>query len=909
MAGTTRVFGAVNGAGVQVREVQPAAPIQAGPFGSTVLVGIFRSGPVGVLQELSGLPMYRRVCGGLTQDSEAPLAAEHFYGAGAGAGKLYVVRLTDGTEVKGSLSLYSRDVEKSVLERAEAAKLPAVVAVLDAHNGGRWAGRRSVTAGDVTLSTAITGDSTIELGITTLTDKWKGALLRLPNDDAGAEYVVASNTAAGVVTITGTFSADALAGTDGRWTLELVNEHELTGKPENLAVEVADSAEAPGSKFSLYAHRDGASVKGWENLGLDAAGDAYWLTAITDDLDNFELAPTDEFTGDATDPYQLPANFAEIPAPAGVDGNVLTLQVVRWSRSGTGNPYLDTVNDVTWGSDPREVTITLTFTGATTFTVAAAFADGETVTGLPTGSTGAAYSSQHAWLPGFTIRAGATAADATTRMTLYFRPLPANLAAKGAWLYVAAAPGEGDTRVRYRVASNDHESVTLAPSVDLAGTVVAPGAPTITGSTAGPFDLSPSNLTFIYSLGGTGPYTLTESLSGASTSTTAAVAELNARELARAGSSAARLVEFSVGTGDKVKVTALQDFGSGAVISIGSGTLNPVLGFADDTDSDPGAEPTIVRLQWKQELGGGYDGISAIDADVEYVEAWDLSTSPLNDLLETNTGLIRVAMPGITDADAQGAMMTWAYTYNGLAYTEIPDTVTTVAAAVAWHEANLAIGPAQDYHVCHWPSYVRINSPYGTGLYTAPATGLILGVEAKIAVAEGGYHQAAANTRAALSPWAKDLPTGDTILDNEALNGYGLIEVRKRGPLIMLWGDRIPGDGQRIWKHKRATLSHVGRTLLTNTTQFVFSRINAATMADLRAGLRQLFEPWWRKGWFDDTQGPAFGDAVEIKVDDTNNPLTEREEGNLHGAVSFNVVNTAERVVFTIGPSGVTETA
>ena len=44
-------------------------------------------------------------------------------------------------------------------------------------------------------------------------------------------------------------------------------------------------------------------------------------------------------------------------------------------------------------------------------------------------------------------------------------------------------------------------------------------------------------------------------------------------------------------------------------------------------------------------------------------------------------------------------------------------------------------------------------------------------------------------------------------------------------------------------------------------------------------------------------------------MDDTNNPLTEREEGNLHGAVSFNVVNTAERVVFTIGPSGVTETA
>lgn len=911
---TTRIFGAIRGAGVQVREVQPAKPIQEGPIGSTVLVGMFRSGPVGeVVDVASGLPMFRRVFGGITMDSEAPLAAEHFYNLSGGHGRLYVQRITDGSEVAAALTLYDRKVDTSVCERREARRLPTGVIDLVAHNGGAWGGRRAVKTGDLgTLASAITGTGVIDLSFATLADKWKGATLTFPNDDSGAEFTVVSNTAAGVFTISGDFTEDVYAGTDGRFQLELVNDDDLTDAPVHLAIEVKDDP-ADGDLFSLVAWRDGSAVKSWSSLGLDSGGASYWKAAIDNDTDNYEVGEcTDNFVGDPTDDLARPANFAEIPAPAGVDTNVVTFQVVRWSVTGTGNPYLDTVNDVTWGSDPRGCTITLTFNAATTFTVSATYDDGETADDLPSGTLGTAWASPNAYLPGFTARAGSVAAIAGTVLTIYVRPLPANLADKGGYLYVAAAASEGDTNVRYRIVDNDHESVTLLPSVDVSSEVSAPTAPSLTGSVASAtFDVSGAGLTFIYSIGQAGsldgPYTLTETLAGAAETIAAVVAELNALELARAGSAAAKLVQFSATSDNKVKVTALQDFGDAATITLGAGTLNATLGFTT-SQSATGEAGTICRLQWRQELGGGYDGIAGVDSD-DYVDAWDTSNDgPLAVLLERNTGVLRAFMPGVTDADAQAAMLTWAYTTNSVAYLEIPDTVTTAAGAIAWHQANLAVGDANDYGPTLWPTYGMISNPYGAGYYTTSVLGAYLGLTARKAGEAGGYHLAPAGDSYTLSPLFKDLITGDTVIDNELVNAYGLIEVRKRGATIKLWGARIPGNGWTPFLHKRLSMSHIGRTLLTNTTSLVFSAINAATFAKVIALMRGLFGPWFRRGWFSDADGPAFEDAVQIKVDATNNPATERQLGNLHADVAFEIVDTGERVIFQIGPKGVSET-
>lgn len=901
-----RVFGSKKGAGVQVREAQATKPIQSGPLGTTVIVGAFRSGPTDqVVEMVSGEDFYRRVCGGLTQDSEAPLAAEHFYEQGQGAGVLWCLRVTDGSEIKAAVPLYSRDVERGLAERRPTTKPPAAVMTLDAHNGGRWGGRRRVKTGDVNLSTAISSN-TVDLGFATQEDAWVGASLSFPNDDASATFTVTANTSAGVFTIAGDWTDAVELGTDGRYQLELTNTHELTGNPEFLAVEVGDSGETTAG-FSLYAWRDGAQVKRWENVDLDSSGDRYWHTAIEDDTDNYEIAvQTDTFTGDPSDPYQRPANYAEIPAPGGVTANSLTFQVIRWDLTGSSDLALDSVNDITWGSTPRACTIVLTFTNATDYTVAATFADGQTADNLPTGTVGTAYASQNAYLPGFTVHlpAGGTSPSASDTFTIYVRTLPEDLAGKSAWLYVAAGPDDGDTAIKYRVTDNDHESVTLSPVEDITGEVTAPGAPTMTGTIAGPFNLTGGGQTLVFTVGESGPYTLTNTLTGGAETTTALAAELQGLENTRAGSAADALVTFTVSSDDKLIATAAQDYGSSVSLDMGAGTLNAIVGFTDGQTA-AGAEPTIARLQWVQEMGGGYDGLADLGS-TDYQAAWDRGSSPLNDMEIINTGLVRYSTPGVTDADAQTAMMLYAYEYNGMAVLEIPDTVTTEAGAIAWHKANLAIGPSQDYTISPWPSYVKIRNPYGKGLYTAPVSGLYLGETARLAVASNGYHT---NTTidSLISPIVKELPTGDRRLDNELLNGYGFVEIRKRGPKVYIWGARIIGDGSRSFINARATKSHVGRTLLTNTDALVFSLINEDTFAEVKKLLYGLFEPWYRAGWFDDSDGPNFSDQVLIKVDASNNPATQRALGNLHAGISFDVVKIAERVIFTIGPKGVVE--
>lgn len=907
-----RIYGAIKGAGTQVRVLASSKSILPLLYVNAAVVGVFRSGPVGkAVRLVDGEPDYRRIYGGLTQSSQAPLACEQFYQAAEGAGELTVLRVTDGSEIKARVPVYDRRVSLSVLEQQGADRMPTLITTLRAHNGGRWGGRRLIAAGDVTIGSAITGQ-TINIGGTWLKDQLAGATLRLPNDDAAWSSTVTGNTTAGVLTIQGEFSAAILAGSDGRWSLELTNTHELTGKPEQLALELTDGDERPGTEWSAYAYRDAVLAGSWTDLAMGSSSSNYWHDAIDDDARNYAVSlDADTWTGDPDDALQRPANYAEIPAPgASVTATSLRFQIVRWQvTTGDTDAYLDTVNDVTWGSDPRPCTITLTWSNATTAAVTVSLPDGGTITGMPALTLGTPYTAQHAWLPGFTIRAGTTAPDASDVHTITVRPLPAGLANKGAWLYPAAAPSEGNVRTRYRVVSNTYDTVTVASGADLTAVCTAPGAPVLTVPTAGDYDCSGSNLTLILSIGGTAAITLTETLSGASETATALAAELNALELTRAGSAAAKVFQFGVSVDDELTITALQDFGPEAVITVGAGTLNTALGLTNGDTSDPGETPTIARLQWRQELGGGYDGIASL-ASSDYEAAWSVVSSPLNALLAERVGGIRYAMPGVTTAAAQRAMMAYAEAAGGRAYPAIPADQVTEGAAIAWHAANLGSagvgGSALDYSPTIWPSFGVMPSPYGAGNYTQAVIGAVLGRAARKAAREGGPHVAAAGPDVDVGAVFVDLPTSGP-LNNEQLNGYGLIELRQRGGSIYPFGDRIPGLGGRLWLHRELAIDHVARILLTQTESLVFRKIDAETLALAKVMVRQLLQPLFAAGWFDDAGGTAltFEQQVEIKCDATNNPPAEREAGNLHVSVAFLIVGTAERVIFTVNPNGV----
>lgn len=909
----TRVFGAIKGAGTQVRERVGAQAETPSAFGQVAVTGAFRSGPVGVAKTVASLAEYRRIFGGLTQDSQAPLAVEDYFRFGRGAGGVHVVRVTDGSEVASRLVVRDRNVDLSVVEKTPATRIAATLATFRAANGGRWGGRRKLYAGDVSLPSAIGGSgTTVTTGVAMLKNEWAGATLRFHADDPTRSYTVASNTSAGVLTLRGAVSSLVTGGSDGRYSLELANVHEVTGALEGVAVEFEDGGEDPSADFGVRVYRDGSPARAWLDVDLDSGGDTYWHAAVADDPDNYELAVgVDGLVGDPADPLKRPANFAEIPAPAGVAATTVAFQIVRWQRTsgGSGNPFLDTVNDVTWGTDPRPCTITLTWTGATTATVAVAFDDGGAVANLPNLTLGTAYASQHPWLPGFTVRSGGTAPDAADTLVITVRPLPANLAAKGAWFYPAASTGSGNVRTRYRVIANTYSTITLPAGTDVTSTVIAPGAPTLTVANAGPYDLSGSNLTLKLTVSGDAEITLTEAASSATLSATDTATALQALELARAGSAAAQLFTFGVSADDKLTITARQSFGPSATITVGDGTLNTTLGLTNGQVSSAGATPTIGRLQWQEEMGGGYDGLADI-ASADYEAQFVVGASPWDDLIAVDTGCLSHLLPGVTAAAAQRAMIAYAAATNAVAFAEIPDTTTTESGATAWVATNLGgAGEALDYAAVRFPSYGLRPNPYGRGRYTSTLSGALAGLAARRALEARGVHLAPAGLDHDIGSAFVALPTGDRRLDNEVLNAAGLIEVRKRGAQIYPYGDRTIGYRARGWLHKRLALSHIGRTLLVRGEALVFRVINDLTLVRGRAFVRGLLEPWQAAGWFEDLAGPAFEDQVEITADLSNNPASTRASGDMHIDVAFGIAGTAERVVFTIGPSGLTETA
>lgn len=910
-----RQFGVVNGAGTRVKETTPSKPISLGVLGFTAIVGAFRTGPIGEVKRLPfGEPQYRSIYGGLTRDSQAPLAAEHFYRAGEGNGELACLRLTDGTELYAQARIYDRRVPRSILWRSPASEVPRLVATVKDASGGRAGGRARFQGG---TTCTINSSTEVEISIGTsapLEDEWVGAILTFPDDAPGEEYVVSANTAASpaVVTIDGELSEAAQAAS-GEWVLELENVHEITGSFEAVAVEIGDGDADPTRAVSVTGYRDGSSVGSWLNKDFVATGRRYLVDAINDDTSNFLIEWDDEYAGVGSANNQLdrPANFAEVPTILGLTSaapNVLQLQTWRWQRTspGAGTAY---VQSLTHGSAAKPCTIVLTFTSATAFTVAATLHDGEeAIANLAAGGTASAYQPGVPFLPEFRVRAGAVAMSAGDTITIYVRPLPSGLGDKGGYLYAAASSDDGDVRKRWRIASNTFDTLTFPSSVDLsAGGISAPTVPSHSSSGNGPYTVA-NGETLIYSLPGTGTVTLTNTLVGAQTAA-ALAAHLQTLEDTSATATALRRVVFTATAAGKLVISAVNDAGSEAILTIGAGTINtPVLFTAGDYAGEDG---TIVRLQWRQELRGGYDGLVGLDAS-KVAEAFDLDTSPLNDLLVEDTGLITVAAPGWFDAEVNQAGTRWAHATNGGFLWETDPAIVTEAAAIAAHISGALTEEQMNYQAAYFPSYGKLASPYGAGLYTASCLGALLGAMARKANADAGYHTAPAGEALDIGAIFRDLVTGSTPLDNEMLNGYGLIELRKRGIRIYPWGDRCGGgepiaDGTPPWFHKRRASSHIGRVLLTNTPQFTWAPVNDKTFVRVKRDLTALFDAWWRAGWFDDSGGTAFEDQVQIKCDATNNPLTSRQGGYLNTEVGYLIVNTAEKVVHSIGPLAVSE--
>ncbi len=441
-----RRFGPIEGAGVVVIERQGDRQIIGGALGTSCLVGIFEKGPVGELNRVIGKTSMRRRAGGRLSESFAPGNALDFIEMSRGAGELYLVRVTDGSEVKSSGKFYNRaDARNNVLD-------------VEAANGGRWGGKEKVNVGDVgTIGTDITA-TTIDTGITMLEDEWVGGDVILEGV-ASKSYEIIGNTTAGIVTVTADSNmiGDLLGGADPtNKAFILLRENE--GKA--LAIKIVDGNVKPTEEWGIEVYGNDELLYTKNDLSSDPDAANYFLRIINDDDTNDQIKVTDDWIGAVTGNTRPQNAGGEIGA-GDISANVLDVKVFDFSVVGTGD---GTVGSPTPGAEARPDVLTLTCTNDTTpgSEVFSVVSNNAPLNDLPDATVGVAYAAKNDYMFGFTISAGSTNFVVGDVITIYVRPLPVNGLIGG-----LLTPDTALYNTKLRIESNTVDSISVKTGVDL----------------------------------------------------------------------------------------------------------------------------------------------------------------------------------------------------------------------------------------------------------------------------------------------------------------------------------------------------------------------------------------------------------------------------------------------------------
>lgn len=306
------------------------------------------------------------------------------------------------------------------------------------------------------------------------------------------------------------------------------------------------------------------------------------------------------------------------------------------------------------------------------------------------------------------------------------------------------------------------------------------------------------------------------------------------------------------------------------------------------------------------EMTGGADGnADVVDADYEQ-QAWDVDTSPFNDVAGQNLGLIKFATPGVTSTAVQKAGVAYVEAKNHQYRYEAASNVTTEQSVLAL--VNDVWGRS-DYAVLAWPSYGYVPDPDPAfaregRLKLIPSTGEIHGREARIAVDYDGYHKAEAGIDATL-PRILKIPTLDRRLNEELLNPAGIAVIKKKQGNFVIWGDRtVHRDPAWRFKHQREQMSYYEQVLEASFDFIIFAINDEISDKLAETALITFFLPEFVKRAL---RGDTFKDAAIIKVDSENNTDATRAAGDKYAQVSLRLADTVERFIIKIGKQGVFE--
>lgn len=306
------------------------------------------------------------------------------------------------------------------------------------------------------------------------------------------------------------------------------------------------------------------------------------------------------------------------------------------------------------------------------------------------------------------------------------------------------------------------------------------------------------------------------------------------------------------------------------------------------------------------EMASGRDGnADVVDADYE-LQAWDVDSSPFNDVAGLNLGLIKFATPGVNSTAVQKAGVAYAEAKNHQYRYESASSVLTENDALSL--VNDTLGRS-DYAVMAWPSYGYVPDPDPDfaregRLKLIPMTGMIHGREASIARDWNGYHKAEAGVDATL-PRVLKIPTLDRRLNEELLNPAGIAVIKKKQGNFVIWGDRtLHRDPAWKWKHQREQMCYYEQVLQESFDWIIFAINDQISDKLAETALITFFLPEFVKRAL---RGQTFQEAAIIKVDEELNTDATRAAGDKIASVSLRLADTVERFIIKIGKQGIFE--
>ncbi|MFI1018337.1 phage tail sheath family protein [Streptomyces sp. NPDC020965] len=282
-----------------------------------------------------------------------------------------------------------------------------------------------------------------------------------------------------------------------------------------------------------------------------------------------------------------------------------------------------------------------------------------------------------------------------------------------------------------------------------------------------------------------------------------------------------------------------------------------------DGTAPPPGEPGPISRSWELTLGGGTDTPPGRDAYADAVTRQaELPEPALLALPDLGTDLT-----GGTHTELVLELLRTVHPLaDRLVVLDVPPTLTSVDAAVAWAGSFTAAGDHEllaTAAVYHPP----LRTPDGRGTRTVPASGHVLGVIARLD-AERGAHHTPAN---AVILEAVDLAVAFPEPQQVRLFDAGINLVRcTRGRGLMVWGGRTLSTDPRTRHIAHRRLTHLlVRAIRRVASPLVFDVNSPELRLTLVRALTSVLLSAFRAGAL---AGARPEQAFRVVCDDTNNP-------------------------------------